>query len=101
MVTFQYPIKEHPHRLHTLKNMRLSLKLDKERLRVINEDLINPKFPVAIVQCPVNYSRKLQWWEVVEFREFQAMSAEEKRPIIDKICNDEIEKVNAISAICL
>jgi hypothetical protein len=85
-----------------VKNTHLSLKLDKEELRMINEDLLNPKFPVGIVQCHANYSRKLQWWEIVEFQEFEAMSAEEKRPIIDKICNDEIEKVSAISAkICL
>jgi hypothetical protein len=93
MVTFQYPIKELPRRLHTLKNMHISLKFEKQELRTINEALLNHMFPVAIVQCPANYSRKLQWWEKVEF---EAMSAEEKRPIIDKICKDEVEKVSSI-----
>jgi hypothetical protein len=98
MLTFPYPRNEGPpHRHDELKNIRILLKWNKEELVTINTKLLDHTSPIVIVQGSEKF-RLL--WERAAWKEFEEMSAEEKRPIIERICNDEVEKVSTtLSAI--
>jgi hypothetical protein len=99
MVTFEYPASEGlPFDLHRLRNRRIMLEWQKTSLGLVNETLLGDDPPV--IQQGYNMDSR-HMWEQEAWKEFQAMSAEERRPIVDKICNDSIEKVRPISAICL
>jgi len=75
--------------------MHISLKWEKEALGMVNEALLDHTF--TIVRGP-DFP---QLWQREAWKEFEAMSAEEKRPIIDQICKDEVERVSTISAISM
>ena len=96
MVSFEYPeSKGLPIDLHHLRNQRILIRRQKESLGRLNEGLLGDDPPVTI--CPGRDMNSRCTWEQEEWREFQAMSAEERRPIIHKICNDRIEEVRPIA----
>jgi DNA-binding transcriptional regulator/RsmH inhibitor MraZ len=95
MVTFPDPRNE---RFYRLKNLRILLKRDKEALATINTKLLDhhDTSPIVIVRGAEEFQ---QLWEKEAWMEFEAMSAEEKCQIIERIFNDQVEKVSTILAI--
>lgn len=98
VVTFAYPPSQGiPHSLHYLRNLRIVLEGQKQGLERVNETLLGDEPPP--IRCYDLESRHL--WEKAAWKEFEAMSAEERRPIVDKICSDGVEHVSFFPAICL
>jgi hypothetical protein len=83
------PGPEIPPLLHNLKDERAKLELLRHDLEGINKVLLDHTIPVAISR-----GRHFHLWEGQAWRAFQAMSAQDKRPIIERSCAAEIEKVS-------
>jgi hypothetical protein len=94
ILTYPYPRSEGiPYPLHQLRNRRTFLEGNKKPLVTINKALVDPEFLIIINKG----GEFRQAWEEEAWKEWEAKSAEEKRPLIDKICNNEVERVSVIS----
>jgi hypothetical protein len=86
-----------PWELHHLRNSRIWLERNKEWLGKINKALLDPELTVVILKGAGSF----ELWEEEEWKEWAAKRAEEKRPLMDKLCNDEVERVSVISTTVL
>ena len=60
----------------------------KESLRTINKAILDPQFSIVLDQG----GQFSQLWERKAWKEFEVMRAEEKRLLIEKVCNDKVER---------
>jgi hypothetical protein len=98
ILTYYYPKSDGlPWKLHHLRNSRICLERTKEWLGKINKALLDPELTVVILKG----AGRWELWEEEEWEEWEAKSAEEKRPLMDKLCNDEVERVSVISTTVL
>jgi len=88
ILTYPYPRSEGlPFPLHHLRNMCIVLE-SKESLRTINKAILDPQFSIVLDQG----GQFSQLWERKAWKEFEVMRAEEKRLLIEKVCNDKVER---------
>jgi hypothetical protein len=84
--------KLHPL-MHDLRDEHNKLKQPKCKLEEINKALLDPTIHVSLY----SYSFERNW-ESEAWREFQEMTAEEKRPIIEQSMSQSMEKVSTMLA---
>ena len=93
MVYAFYPSSpELPPQLHDLRDECIKLRQTKRTLKEINKALLDPTIPVCMIHPPS--SKPFRPWEVEAWDNFYKMSAQEKRPVVEKGCRGRIEEVS-------
>jgi hypothetical protein len=78
--------------MHDLRDEYVELKRPKRDLEAINRVLLDPTIPVTLYTS--NRGCFKHRWESEAWQEFQKMSAEEQRPMVEQSMSQIIEKVS-------